>query len=184
MVNKAENDRFLTNERPEASSKCCSVWWHQGYPHQEAINRIIESFKFRALVIFLVVVDTALIIGELMLDSLKIHHECKMNAHHSPKKPEKIEKGRLEFAMEIAHLASIGILLFFVLELIIRIYALGKDFWNIRRRKMEYFDAFIVLTSLAVDLYFLRVELEVLGEELLLIFSIRLWRFVRIVSST
>jgi hypothetical protein len=184
MVNKAETEQFLGDERPQTSGKCCSVWWNQGFPHQEAISRVIESYSFRALVIFLVVVDTALIIGEIMLDSYKIHHECKMNAHRSAKQPKKIEHGRIETAMEIAHFTSIGILLFFVIELIIRIYASGRDFWNIRKRKMEYFDAFIVTVSLAIDLYFLQVEKEILGEQLLVLFSFRLWRFVRIVSST
>jgi hypothetical protein len=184
MVNKSENDRFLNNERPESSGTCCSTWWDEGFDHQETISRVIESFQFRVLVILLVIVDTALIIAEIMLDSFKIHHECEMKSHHPSKHLEKVEHERIEIFMEIAHFASIAILTFFVIELIIRIYASGRDFWNIRKRKMEYFDAFIVITSLIIDLYFLRVGKEILGEELLLLFSFRLWRFVRIVSST
>jgi hypothetical protein len=182
MVNQTETDKFLTNERRNSSSKCYSIWWNQGFQHQQIICRIIESIYFRALVIFLVIVDTSLIIGEIMLDSFKTHYECEPN-HHSSKKYDDTLKERVELAMEIAHFSSIGILFLLVIELVIRIYAFGKEFWNIRKKKMEYFDAFIVITSLIIDLYFLRMKKEILGEELLLLFSFRLWRFVRIVTS-
>ena len=49
--------------------------------------------------------------------------------------------------------------------------------------KMEYFDAVIVIVSLSLDLYFLSAGKRVLGEELFVIFSLRMWRFVRIISS-
>ena len=48
---------------------------------------------------------------------------------------------------------------------------------------MEYLDAFIVITSLAIDLSFLHGEKKVVGEKLLLVLTFRLWRFVRIISS-
>ncbi|CAF1509849.1 unnamed protein product [Rotaria sordida] len=47
---------------------------------------------------------------------------------------------------------------------------------------MEYFDGFIVITSLIIDLYFLYKEKKILSKRIL-IFSIRLWRFIRIISS-
>ena len=134
---------------------------------------------FRALVIFLVVLDTGLIISEIMLDHLKIHYRCERQIHHT----DRVIR-RIDLAMEIAYYASIGILVFFVVELVIKIYASGREFWNIHRKKMEYFDAFIVITSLIISLYFGHGEKKVHSEELLLIFSFRLWRFVRIVSST
>ena len=92
-------------------------------------------------------------------------------------------KERIEVAMEIVHFISIGILTFFVIELLVRVYASGKEFWNVYRKKMEYFDAFIVITSLIIDLVILSGEKKTLGEKLLLILSFRLWRFVRIISS-
>lgn len=183
MTQRTEIDQFLPEERPKTSSKCFSKWWHQKYPHQQVICRIIESFPFRATVILLVIIDTALVIGEIMLDSVKIHYECDADNHQSHAKRE-IFKKRIELIMEIVHFTSIGILAAFVLELLVRIYASGKEFYNIRRKKMEYFDAFIVIVSLGIDLYLLRVEKQILREELLFMFSFRLWRFVRIVSST
>jgi hypothetical protein len=89
----------------------------------------------------------------------------------------------IEIGMEIAHYSSIAILTFFVIELIVKIYALGREFYNIRKRKMEYFDAFIVITSFSIDVYFLHGEENILGEKLLLILTFRLWRFIRIISS-
>jgi len=186
MVSKTETDQFLTDGRIKSSlesTKCYSIWWNQGFQHQKSISRTIESYYFRALIIFLVVLDTALVIGEIMLDSFQTHYECETHVHKTSKEHNEISKKRIELAMEIAHFSSIGILVFFVIELLIRIYASGKEFWNIRKRKMEYFDAFIVITSLIIDLYFLGMEKTVLGDKLLLIFSFRLWRFLRIINS-
>jgi hypothetical protein len=186
MISKTENETFLTNDETKLSSqsnKCCSKWWNQGYRHQQFICEIIESFFFRALIIFLVVLDTSLVITEMILDSLKIDYECESHVHHKLREHNTMMKERIEYGMEIAHYGSIAILLFFVVELIIKIYAFGREFWNIRRRKMEYFDAFLVLTSLSIDLYFLRGEEKILGKRLLLILSFRLWRFLRIISS-
>ena len=185
MANKNETDSFLHTKHGENSrEKCLSKWWHQKFEHQERICRIIESWSFRAIVILLVILDTGLIIVELMLDSFQIHYECEyLSAHKKLTHEQKKLLHRVEFAMEIAHFVSIGILVFFVFELAVRIYANGREFWNFRRKKMEYFDAFIVITSLIIDLYLLRVEKKLLGRQLLILFSIRLWRFVRIVSS-
>jgi hypothetical protein len=186
MVSKTETDQFLTDERIKSSpesTKCYSIWWNQGFQHQKSISRTIESYYFRALIIFLVVLDTALVIGEIMLDSFQTHYECETHVHKTSKAHNEISKKRIELAMEIAHFSSIGILCFFVIELLIRIYASGKEFWNIRKRKMEYFDAFIVITSLIIDLYFLHMDEKIVGNKLIFKFSFRLWRFVRIVSS-
>ena len=134
---------------------------------------------FRALVIFLVVLDTGLVISEIMLDHLKMHYQCERHIDHTDRVIQ-----RIDLAMEIAYYSSIAILVFFVVELVINIYASGREFWNLHRKKMEYFDALIVITSLIISLYFEHGGKKVHSEELLLIFSFRLWRFVRIVSST
>ena len=70
------------------------------------------------------------------------------------------------------------------MELIIRIYASGKEFHNIRRKKMQYFDTIIVIISLVIDLYLLWIEEKLPREGFLFEYLFRLWRFVRIVSST
>ncbi|CAF0774739.1 unnamed protein product [Rotaria sordida] len=184
-MDKKEADKFVINEKVNKSSstnRCHSKWWNQSYHHQQVICQIIESFNFRALIIFLVILDILFLIAEIMLESFKIQNECKIYIHHSAEHYYEIIKERVEFFMEILHYASITILSFFLIELLFRIYASGKEFWNIRRKKMEYFDAFIVITSLIIDLYFLFKEEKILSKRIL-IFSIRLWRFVRIISS-
>jgi hypothetical protein len=186
MASKKETEKFLPDKKQKLSSQsktCHSKWWNQDFRHQKDICRVIESFYFQALIIFLVVVDTSLVITEIILDSFKIQYECENTAHHASKHHNKMMIERLEFAMEIAHYSSIAVLLFFLVELFVKIYAFGKEFWNIQRKKMEYFDAFIVITSLAIDLVFLSGEKKILGNKLILILSFRLWRFIRIISS-
>jgi len=176
-VNK-ETDTFLhENQAEDIRQSCPSKWWNQKFHSQEVICRITESWPFRVFIILLVIIDTALIIVELMLDSLKREYECERVGHH-----KKIIH-RIESIVGIIHFVSIGILVFFVFELIARIYANGREFWNFRRKKMEYLDAFIVITSLMVDFYCLHNEQRLAKHHLLIFFSIRLWRFVRIVSS-
>jgi hypothetical protein len=187
-----DTEHFIINEEKDPSSKSnnwYSKWWNQLYPSQKSITEIIESYHFRALVIILVVADTSLVITDIMLDSFKIHYQChsgKTNHssnHHTSNHHKAVMIEHIEIGMELAHYSSIAILTFFVIELIVKIYALGKEFYNIRRRKMEYFDAFIVITSFVIDVYFLRGEETILGEKLLLILTFRLWRFIRIISS-
>ncbi|UJR35134.1 hypothetical protein I4U23_027905 [Adineta vaga] len=186
MANHTEIDTFLDEKKQIISSKprkYHAKWWYQEYNSQEIISNIIESYNFRAVVIFLVVIDTSLVVTEILLDSFKIHYECEHYDQHPLNLRNKIKKERVEYAMEIVHFTSIIILSFFFIELIIRIYACGREFWNIRRRKMEYFDAFIVIVSLIIDLWLLHGEKILLGEQLILILALRLWRFVRIISS-
>lgn len=155
-----------------------SKWWNQSYRHQKFLYEKLESMFFRALVIFLVVLDTALLIAEIMLEYFKLHYNCGKTNHQNEALLE-----RVHLTMEIAHFLSIGILVFFVVEIILKIYLAGKYYWNLNKMKMEYFDAVIVIVSLALDLYFLSGGKRVLGEELFVIFSLRMWRFVRIISS-
>jgi hypothetical protein len=135
------------------------------------------------LVIFLVVADTGLIITEIMLDSFKSDYECEIRVNQSLIHYNERLKDHIELTIEIVHNCSIAILTLFFIELLVRIYASGREFWNIRRKKMEYLDALIVITSLTVDLSFLHREEKIVGHHLLLVLTLRLWRFVRIISS-
>ena len=185
--NNNETDNFLPDEKQKSLAqfqKCHKKWWKQNYYGQKAISRFIESYYFQALIILLVIVDTGLVVSEIILDSFKIHYECEEKLHHSGKKHhDDVKLKRFEVAMEVVHYSSIAILTFFFIELLVRIYASGREFWNIRRRKMEYLDAFIVITSLGIDLAFLTGEKKIVGEKLILILTFRLWRFIRIISS-
>ena len=171
-----ENEPSLRRQRRPPTNR--SKWWNQTYRHQKYLEEKLESMFFRALDIFLVVFDTALLITELMLEYFKLHFYCG----GSPEQHSDVLH-RINLVMEIAHFSSIGILSFFLLELILTIYVSGKYFWNFRKMKMEYFDAIIVIVSLTLDIYFLSAGKLVLGEEIFVIFSLRLWRFVRIIGS-
>ncbi|CAF1584685.1 unnamed protein product [Adineta ricciae] len=188
MAIREETDKFITIPNGKKSSLdaagCFSRWWNEKLSSQKLISRAIKSFYFHFLIIFLVVLDTALVVTEILLDSFNIHYQCKRQGHRSLIRFEKINEEHTELAMEVAHYLSIGILVFFVVELIVRIFASGKGFWNIRRRKMEYFDAFIVITSLAIDLTFLHGEERLVGKDKVLVLVFRLWRLVRIISTT
>jgi hypothetical protein len=71
----------------------------------------------------------------------------------------------------------------FVIEVLIKIYAFGKKWWDIREKKMEWLDALIVIVSFIVDMYFINRP-NVIAEISLLFISFRLWRIVSIRSST
>ncbi|CAF1468459.1 unnamed protein product [Adineta steineri] len=186
MINKSEVVEFVPHEERNSSpksNKSHSKWWNQGYHHQKIISQFIESYPFHVFIIFLVVVDAALVITEILLDALKNEYECQIKIHRLKKHRYEVIAERLESAMQTIHYCSIAILTFFLFELFIKIYALGKEFWNIQRKKMQYFDAFIVITSLIIDLAFLHGEEKIIGKKLILILTFRLWRFIRIISS-
>ncbi|CAF1519791.1 unnamed protein product [Didymodactylos carnosus] len=108
-----------------------------------------------------------------MIDFIKLKRECEEHEHRNE---------HIEITMEICHYLSIAILSLFVIEIIVKIYAFARNFWNFHQNKMEYLDSIIVLVSLGIDLYFLRGEEAVIGHRTLLIISFRLWRFVRIIN--
>ncbi|CAF1224662.1 unnamed protein product [Rotaria magnacalcarata] len=179
MIRIKKKDKIVLNEKRNISSspkKCNSIRWDRGYRHQRVICGIIQSFYFRVLIIFLVIFDISLLIAEIMLDTLKMQYECKLHVNQSSHHSYEITKEHAELATETTHYSSIVILSFFLIEVLVRICARGKEFWNSRRNKIEYLDAFII------DLYSLQYEKKILSKKLL-IFSFRLWRFVKIINS-
>ena len=74
------------------------------------ICRVIESFQFRIMVILLVIIDTLLVIGESMLDSMKGYYQCEFEIHGESL--NELTNERIHRTMEIVHYTSIGILVF------------------------------------------------------------------------
>ncbi|CAF3554190.1 unnamed protein product [Rotaria socialis] len=163
---------------------CCSCfnyWWNIKFNHQRAIIHVVEKTIFHIAVVVLVLIDCVLVVSELLLDFIYLSQKCdskaKNTSHH-----EEVENPKLELAIELLHYASIILLAIFVLEVIVKIYAFGKKWWNFREKKMEWLDAAIVIVSFVVDIYFLQKP-NVIAEISLLFISFRLWRIIRIINS-
>lgn len=165
----------------ESKTSCCpclSLWWNGQFKHQRFIAHVVEKTAFHIAIIILVLVDCLLVVGELMLDFIYLSEKCQnrtRNAEHSEHDAE--ENSLLELSIEILHFGSIVLLSVFVLEVLVKIYAFGKHWWNPRKRKMEWLDGFIVLLSFTIDIYFVNKP-NVVAEISLLFISLRLWRIV------
>lgn len=100
-----------------------------------------------------------IVIAELLLDlkAIKVHHD-------NP-------------APHVLHYISIAILSIFMIELFLKIYAMGLTFF---KHKMEVFDGIVVIVSFSLDVAFSGEEGAVDGISLIVL--LRLWRVTRIVN--
>ena len=155
-------------------------WWNSDFAHQRFIVRTMEKSAFHILIIVLVLLDCAIVIVELLLDFILLKKECKdkESTEHSE---HNSSHAKMELAIEVLHYASIVLLGLFVFEVLVKIYAYGKNWWNIRDKKMEWLDALIVIVSFILDIYFLKNP-DVLGEFSVLFIVLRLWRIVSSLS--
>ncbi|XP_065191820.1 voltage-gated hydrogen channel 1-like [Sycon ciliatum] len=84
------------------------------------------------------------------------------------------------------HTVGLIILIIFATEIVFKIFAFGREFFDIHHRKLEMFDALIVITSLILDLVFTYSphanHTTRRGAELLV--TLRLWRFARILNGS
>lgn len=127
--------------------------------HREQLCEILHSRKAQYVIITLVVVDMIIVIAELLIDlkAVEVHHES-----HAP---------------HILHYISIAILSIFMIELFVKIYAMGLTFF---KHKMEVFDGIVVTVSFALDIAFSGKEGAINGIGLIVL--LRLWRVTRIVN--
>lgn len=173
----------LDEEPNEAEhTSCLDRWWHVVPNHQRAIVHIVETTIFHVAIVILVLVDCILVIGELMLDFILLNQKCGNKTKAVTEAHDDGKHNKLELAIEILHFASIVLLGIFVLEIMIKIYAFGKKWWNFREKKMEWVDAIIVIVSFVIDVTLLRTQ-SVIAEISLLFISFRLWRIVSIFNS-
>ena len=77
----------------------------------------------------------------------------------------------------VLHYMSLTILSIFMVELIFKIGVLQKEFFH---HKLEIFDAFVIVSSFALDIVSLVYEEAFAALELLVL--LRLWRIVRVVN--
>jgi hypothetical protein len=158
----------------------CSIlvrWWNVRYKWQRAINEFVEKPAFHITIIVLVVIDCLLVIGELMLDLIKLRKPCGSKSTHSIDPHHEKDDHKLELAIEILHYSSLALLALFLLEVIVKVFAFGREWWDFHNKKMEWLDAIIVIVSFIIDISSMHTS-NMLAEISLLFISLRLWRFV------
>ncbi|XP_061197569.1 voltage-gated hydrogen channel 1-like [Saccostrea echinata] len=130
---------------------------------RERLVYILHTNKFHIIVVALVVLDSLLVIAELLLDMNII----QVSEH----------KEGSDLAPKILHYSSLAILSVFMVEIFVKIYAYRLSFF---RHKMELFDAFVVVVSFVLDIIFRNKEGPESGAGLLVV--LRLWRVTRILN--
>ena len=130
---------------------------------RERVSFILHTNKFHIIVVALVVLDSLLVIAELLLDMNII----QVSEH----------KGGSDLAPKILHYSSLAILSVFIVEIFVKLYAFRLSFF---RHKMEMFDAVVVLVSFILDIIFRNKEGPESGAGLLVV--LRLWRVTRILN--
>lgn len=183
------DDKEKVIEKSETSSSINSddlIKPSQGF--REQLAHLIHSRKAQILVVVLVLLDCVCVLGELLIDLKVFEDEAKVNlnnthpkndahketSHESAAAVEEEEKASI-IAAEVLHYFSIAILSIFLVELGIKLFAMGKSFF---KHKMEVVDAVIIIVSFALDIAFIGKEGLSSGLGLLVVF--RLWRFGRI----
>jgi hypothetical protein len=158
---------------------CCLIigrWWNVRYHCQRQIIEFVEKAMFHMFIIIFVLIDCFLVIAELMFDFIKLQKPCHAkttnltNSHHK-------DDHQLELIIEVLHYSSLALLTMFLIEVIIKMYAFGRQWWDFHQKKMEWLDAIIVIVSFIIDLVIMN-KTNLIAEISLLFISIRLWRFV------
>ncbi|CAF91510.1 unnamed protein product, partial [Tetraodon nigroviridis] len=114
---------------------------------------------FQILVVCLVILDAIFVLVELLLDLSII----------------KLDHGSV--APEVFHFLSLGLVVFFLLELAGKLFAFRKEFFD---HKFEVFDGLVVTVSFVLDVAFIFHEDAFDGIGLLIL--LRLWRVARIIN--
>ena len=120
----------------------------------------LHSHRFQMIIIGLVAIDFLIVLVQLLMDIQVIK-----GVHHD------------HLAIQILHYTSIVILGLFLIEIVVKLYAFGLDFFH---HKLEVFDAIVVIVSFALDIaYSGNMDAwDAIG----LLVLLRLWRVVRIVN--
>ncbi|XP_047488240.1 voltage-gated hydrogen channel 1-like [Penaeus chinensis] len=122
---------------------------------RERLRQVMTSTAFQWTVVALVLLDSGLVIGELLLE---------LGSH-----------GTHSLAPWILHILSLTLLALFTLEIALKLYAYRFEFFT---HKAEVFDAIVVLVALCLDAIYLHADDARIGTGLIII--LRIWRVVRI----
>ncbi|XP_063724953.1 voltage-gated hydrogen channel 1-like [Symsagittifera roscoffensis] len=123
------------------------------------LRNLFSHLHFDIGIIMFVMLYTSLIMLEMIinLDMLKVHHSSPV--------PRWL------------HLMSLSILVYFVIEVILRIYAFG---YEILYQKFELFDITVILTTFVFEMIFIQHEDAFSTTGLLIL--MRMWRFGNIIN--
>lgn len=154
-----------------------SRWWNVRYHCQHQIIESVEKPMFHMLIIVFVLIDCFLVIAELMFDFIKLQKPCHSKTTNSINSHHHEDNHQIELIIEILHYSSLALLTMFLIEVIVKVYAFGRQWWDFCQKKMEWLDAIIVIVSFIIDLAIMN-KTSLLAEISLLFISIRLWRFV------
>eukprot|EP00111_Clytia_hemisphaerica_P005472 TCONS_00015867-protein len=127
---------------------------------RQQLSDTLHHHYFQIIICVLVLLDTAVVVTEIMVDSSRSHS-----------KSEHLETA--EFAL---HYVSLTILSIFMFEITLKIFAMGLKFL---KHKFEIFDAIIVSVSFFLDVFLSSGGLKD-GVEFLVL--LRLWRITRIIN--
>eukprot|EP00794_Sanderia_malayensis_P009968 gene9968-10991_t len=153
--NKDDSFHYESDNRNTSPKTCGEKIRHI----RKRLDELIHTQRFQIIVIILVLIDSATVIAILIIDTT-VKDEHNHAAH---------------LTTEILHFISICILAIFLVEITVKLFALGLRFF---KHKMELFDAFIVITSFVLDV----VMLHEAGTAAEIIILFRLWRVTRIVN--
>ncbi|XP_055461943.1 voltage-gated hydrogen channel 1 isoform X1 [Psammomys obesus] len=123
------------------------------------LRKLFSSHRFQVVIICLVILDALLVLAELLLD-LRI-----------------IKPDEKDYAEKAFHYMSFAILVFFMWEIIFKIFVFRLEFFH---HNFEILDAIVVVLSFVLDLVLLfkKHQFEALG----LLILLRLWRVARIIN--
>lgn len=128
---------------------------------REKVEYVFNTSKFQIVIVCLVILDCLFVIAELLID---------MNI-------VKLPNHETNIAPKVFHYCSLSVLSLFLIEIIVRIYALRLKFF---KHKLEMFDAIIVIVSFVLDIVFRNNDGPESGVGLLVV--LRLWRVTRILN--
>uniref|UniRef100_A0A2K6S9M0 Voltage-gated hydrogen channel 1 n=1 Tax=Saimiri boliviensis boliviensis TaxID=39432 RepID=A0A2K6S9M0_SAIBB len=123
------------------------------------LRKLFGSHRFQVIIICLVVLDTLLVLADLILE-LNI-----------------IQTDKNHYATKVFHYMSVTILSIFMMEIIFKLYVFRLEFFH---HKFEILDAVVVVVSFVLDVVLLlrKHDFEALG----LLILLRLWRVARIIN--
>ncbi|CAB3992398.1 Voltage-gated hydrogen channel 1 [Paramuricea clavata] len=120
----------------------------------------LHSHRFQMIIISLVALDFLIVLVQLLMDI-----QVLKGVDHD------------HVGIEVLHYMSIVILGLFLVEIVVKLYAFGLDFFH---HKLEVFDAIVVIVSFALDIAY-SGNMDAWDAVGLLVL-LRLWRVVRIVN--
>lgn len=153
VIEKDDSNSSVTTDSEEGTKQMPKTC-------RETVEYILNTTKFQIVVICLVIINCLLVITELLID-LKVFEMG----------------GTSKTVPQVLHYLSISILSLFLIEIMVKIYAIRLEFF---KRKMEVFDGVVVILAFALDIAFAKDEGLKSGVGLIIV--LRLWRVTKILN--